>query len=135
MTFKLTQWIRETLSVVPNHSVALSLRTAIQTEGRAISVLPIANAVSRAADCPAGSVRRAILPPAINGRPSPGLASEVKTDVKIDGETGCAGVDSWLMFGFRLNELGAERLWNSERYAEAAPILRKKYDGRIHGCS
>jgi tetratricopeptide (TPR) repeat protein len=125
-------WIRETLSVAPNHSAARSLRTAIQTEG--ISYLSSSDkrmqslGLQIVEQVPSGAAIPALR--SLMASSDQDLASpSEKLMLKIDARQARAVWISWLISSdLRLKETGAERLWSSERYAEAAPILRRKYE-------
>lgn len=126
------KWVQETIGIVPTHPGALSLRGTIQSE--AVGYLSTSDARGQVLGLQI--IDRLPTSAAIPGvkslmaSPNPGIsvASE-KLLLKIDAKQVRMVWVSWLSLSdARLKETGAERLWSSERYAEAAPILRKKYE-------
>ncbi|GEM_PF-5790791 len=124
------RWLKEALSLSPQHPGALALRSTIQTQGlqllrapegqlqykglRIIEELPIASAVSglkllMASDyTDIADKARALL-------------------LRIDSKQERAAWVSWLTSeNVTLREKGAQELWTSERYPDAASILREK---------
>ncbi len=124
-------WIRETLSVAPNHSAALSLRTTIQQQGinylsssdrqvQSLGLRIVAEVPSSAAVPPLKSLM-------MSSDPDVAAVSE-KLILRINPSEARAAWISWLGSpDQRLKEAGAEKLWDLEKYNQAAPILREKY--------